>query len=130
MNQTTFDVKKNFLSRTFSRCLAEMCPGVVRLEYHLHDDGDEVAIIRCVNGSTRRVVVTGMDLQGSVEAILAELNGASMRRVVVWQDGRPKCRYIGCAPTPEEQRSLRRGGCEIRVDGKPVSRIIREGEKR
>lgn len=81
MNQTTLDVKKNFLSRTFSRCLAEMCPGVARLEYHLHDDGEEVAIIRCVNGSTRRVVVTGMDLQGSVEAILAELNGASMRRV-------------------------------------------------
>ena len=81
MNPSTLDVKKNFLSRTFSRCLAEMCPGVVRLEYHLHDDGDEVAIVRCVNGSTRRVVVTGMDLQGSVEAILAELNGESMQRV-------------------------------------------------
>lgn len=33
MNQMTLDVKKNFLFRTFSRCLAEMCPGVVRLEY-------------------------------------------------------------------------------------------------
>ena len=43
-----------------------------------------------------------------------------MAEIVVWQDGRPKCRYIGCVPTPEEQRSLRRGGCEIRVDGKPV----------
>lgn len=75
MNQTMFDVKKNFLSRTFSRCLAEMCPGVVRLEYHLHDDGDEVAIIRCADGSTRRVDVTGLDLQESVEAILSELNG-------------------------------------------------------
>ena len=32
MNQMTLNVKKNFLSRTFSRCLAEMCPGVVRLE--------------------------------------------------------------------------------------------------
>lgn len=52
-----------------------------------------------------------------------------MMDVVVCQDGRPKCRYIGCVPTPEEQRSLRRGGCEIRVDGKPVSRIIREEEK-
>ena len=52
-----------------------MCPGVVRLEYHLHDDGDEVAIIRSADGSTRRVDVTGLDLQESVAAILAELNG-------------------------------------------------------
>lgn len=75
MNQTRFDVKRNFLSRTFSRCLVEMCPGVVRLEYHAHDNGDEVAIIRCVDGSTRRVDVTGRDLQRSVEAILETLNG-------------------------------------------------------
>lgn len=75
MNQTRFDVKRNFLSRTFSRCLAEMCPGVVRLEYHLHDDGDEVVIIRCADGSTRRVDVTDLDLQQSVEAILETLNG-------------------------------------------------------
>jgi len=75
MNQMTLDVKKNFLSRTLSRCLAEMCPGVVRLEYHLHDDGDEVAIIRSADGNTRRVDVTGLDLQESVNAILAELNG-------------------------------------------------------
>lgn len=81
MNQMTLDVKKNFLSRTFSRCLAEMCPGVVRLEYHFHDDGDEVAIIRSADGSTRRVDVTGLDLQESVEAILAELNGDAMRRL-------------------------------------------------
>lgn len=75
MNQTMFNVKKNFLSRSFSRCVAEMCPSVVRVEYHLHDDGDEVVIIRCTDGSTRRVVVTGLDLQQSVAAILAELNG-------------------------------------------------------
>lgn len=75
MNQTRFDVKRNFLSRTFSRCLAEMCPGVVRLEYHAHDNGDEVAIIRCVDGSTRRVDVTGLNLQQSVEIILETLNG-------------------------------------------------------
>ena len=75
MNQTMFDVKKNFLSRSFSRCLAEMCPSVVRVEYHLHDDGDEVAIIRCTDGSTRRLDVTGLGLQQSVAAILAELNG-------------------------------------------------------
>lgn len=81
MSQMTLDVKKNFLSRTFSRCLAEMCPGVVRLEYHLHDDGDEVAIIRSSDGSTRRVDVTGLNLQESVEAILAELNGDAMRRL-------------------------------------------------
>lgn len=75
MNQTRFDVKRNFLSRTFSRCLAEMCPGVVRLEYHAHDNGDEVVIICCVDGSTRRVDVTGLNLQQSVEAILGSLNG-------------------------------------------------------
>lgn len=67
------DQKKNFISKTFSRCVAEMCPGVVRLEYHLHDNGDEVVIIRCVNGSTRRVDVTGLELQESVETILEEL---------------------------------------------------------
>lgn len=66
--------KKAFISRTFSRCVAEMCPGIVRLEYHLHDNGDEVVIIRCVDGSTRRVDVTGLDLQQSVETILAVLN--------------------------------------------------------
>ena len=75
MNQTRFDVKRNFLSRTFSRCLAEMCPGVVRLEYHLHDNGDKVSIIRCSDGSTRRVDVTGLNLQQSVEIILETLNG-------------------------------------------------------
>ena len=48
-------------------------PGVVRLEYHLHDNGDEVVIIRCANGSTRRVDVTGLELQESVETILEEL---------------------------------------------------------
>ena len=68
------DQKKNFIAKTFSRCVAEMCPEVVRLEYHLHDNGDEVVIIRCANGSTRRVDVTGLDLQQSVEAILAVLN--------------------------------------------------------
>lgn len=81
MNQITLNVKKNFLSRTFSRCLVEMCPGVVRLEYHSHDNGDEVVIIRCVDGSTRRVDVAGLDLQQSVETILAVLNQESMRRL-------------------------------------------------
>ena len=66
--------KKAFISCKFSRCVAEMCPGIVRLEYHLHDNGDEVVIIRCVDGSTRRVDVTGLDLQQSVEAILVVLN--------------------------------------------------------
>lgn len=68
------DQKKNFIAKTFSRCVAEMCPEVVRLEYHLHDNGDEVVIIRCVNGSTRRVNVTGLELQESVETILEELS--------------------------------------------------------
>ena len=48
--------------------------GGVRLEYHLHDNGDEVVIIRCANGSTRRVNVTGLELQESVETILEELS--------------------------------------------------------
>ena len=81
MIQTTFEEKKNFLSKSFSKCLAEMCPGVVRLEYHLHDNGDEVVIFRCVDGSTRRVDVAGLDLQQSVETILAVLNQESMRRL-------------------------------------------------
>lgn len=46
--------------------------------------------------------------------------------IVIWQDGRPKCRYIGCVPTPEEQASLRRGGCEIRIDGKVVKKTIKK----
>lgn len=75
------DQKKNFIAKTFSRCVAEMCPGVVRLEYHLHDNGDEVVIIRCANGSTRRVNVTGLELQESVETILKELNRESMHRL-------------------------------------------------
>lgn len=41
----------------------------------LHDDGDEVVIIRCADGSTRRVDVTGLNLQQSVEIILETLNG-------------------------------------------------------
>ena len=51
-----------------------------------------------------------------------------MAEIVVWQDDRPKCRYINCVPTPEEQRSLRQGGCEIRVNGKKVTKIIQEGD--
>lgn len=81
MIQTTLDVKKNFLSKSFSNCLAEMCPGVVRLEYQLHDDGNEDVIIRCTDGSSRLVDVTGMELWQSVNAILAELNGDAMRRL-------------------------------------------------
>ena len=81
MTNAALNNKKNFLAKTFSRCLAEMCPGVVRLEYLLHDDGDEVAVIRCADGSIRRVDVTGLNLQESVEAVLAELNGESMRRL-------------------------------------------------
>lgn len=81
MNKTTLYVKKNFLSKNFSNCLAEMCPGVVRLEYQLHDDGDEDVIIRCADGSSHRVDVTGLELWQSVNAILAELNGDAMRRL-------------------------------------------------
>ena len=75
MTQTALNEKKNFLSRTFSRCLAEMCPGVVRLEYHFHEDGSEAAVIRFADGSLHQVEVTGLDLQSSVAAVLAVLSG-------------------------------------------------------
>ena len=75
MTKTALNEKKNFLSRTFSRCLAEMCPGVVRLEYHFHEDGSEAAVIRFADGSLRQVEVTGLDLQSSVAAVLAVLSG-------------------------------------------------------
>lgn len=116
------DQKKNFIAKTFSRCVAEMCPGVVRLEYHLHDNGDEVVIIRPPGG---RHWPGAPGVRGDHPGG-AEPGGGLMAEIVVWQDGRPKCRYINCVPTPEEQRSLRRGGCEIRVDGKAVKTIIRE----
>lgn len=57
--------KKRFISKTLSRCVAEMCPGVRCLEYHVHDT-NEVAIIRLVD-------VTGLELQECVQAILARL---------------------------------------------------------
>lgn len=62
----TYEVKRRFVSETLSRCVAEMFPGVRCLEYHLHDNGDEVAIIRLVD-------VTGLELQECVQAILARL---------------------------------------------------------
>lgn len=65
--------KKTFLTRSFSRSLSEMCPGVVRLEYYLQDDGKETAIIRCTDGSVRRVDVSGLDLRQTVDAILEAL---------------------------------------------------------
>lgn len=71
----TLNDKKNVLCRTFSRCLAEMCPGVFQLKFDLEYDGREVASIICEDGTTRRVDVTGMELWQSVNAILAELNG-------------------------------------------------------
>ena len=71
----TLNDKKNFLTRTFSRRLEEMCPGVFQLKYDLEYDGREVASIICEDGTRRRVDVTGPDLQESVNAILAVLNG-------------------------------------------------------
>ena len=51
-----------------------------------------------------------------------------MREVVVWQDGQPKCRFINCVPTLEERQALRRGGCEIRANGKKLAKIAQGGE--
>ena len=75
---TAFTVKRNFIGKTFSHCVAEMCPGVVRLEYHDHDNGDETVIVRYGAGDTQRVDVTGLDLQESVAAILSALNGEAV----------------------------------------------------
>ena len=73
MTQRAFETKKNFVRQTWSRCVCEMFPGVVRVEYHLHDDGSEVAVIRHDTGYLRRVDVTGMDLHETAQAILDTL---------------------------------------------------------
>lgn len=73
MTQRDFEVKKTFVRQTWSRCVCEMFPGVVRVEYHLHDDGSEVAVIRHDTGYLRRVDVTGMDLHETAQAILDAL---------------------------------------------------------
>ena len=73
ITRDTYEVKHRFVSETLSRCVAEMCPGVRCLEYYLHDNGDEVAIIRLADNTTRRVDVTGLELQECVQAILARL---------------------------------------------------------
>ncbi len=65
--------KGDFVRRELSRCVAAMCPGVVRVEYHCHDEGDllnELALIRCADGVTRRVDVTGLGLLETTNAVL------------------------------------------------------------
>nr|WP_325302292.1 hypothetical protein [uncultured Dysosmobacter sp.] len=73
MTQRAFETKKNFVRQTWSRCVCEMFPGVVRVEYHLHDDGSEVAVIRYDTGYLWRVDVTGLALHETAQAILAAL---------------------------------------------------------
>lgn len=63
--------KQLFIKHELSRCVAAMVPEVMRLEYHVHDR-DEVVIIRLTDG-TRRVDVTGMDLQQTTQAVLDRL---------------------------------------------------------
>ena len=75
MSYEAYTAKKDFVSKTLSRCVAAMYPRVSKLEYHLHDGGDEVIIIRCVNGYTKRVYVTGMDLRQTTDSVLAEFDG-------------------------------------------------------
>lgn len=75
MRYEAFAAKKEFVCKTLSRCVAAMYPRVARLEYHLHDGGDEIIIVRCVNGYTRRISVTGMDLRQTTDAVLAEFDG-------------------------------------------------------
>lgn len=69
----TYEIKRRFVSKTLSRRVSELWPNVRCLEYHLHDNGDEVAIIRLADNTTRRVDVTGLELQDCVQAILARL---------------------------------------------------------
>ena len=44
MTQRAFESKKNFVRQTWSRCVCEMFPSVVRVEYHIHADGSEASI--------------------------------------------------------------------------------------
>lgn len=74
MNPSAFETKKRFVTCTLSRCVAAMYPRVCRLEYHLHDNGDEVVVIRCMDGYTARVDVTGLELRATVDAVLAEFS--------------------------------------------------------
>lgn len=78
MSQETFEAKKNFVTRELSRCIAASHPGVVKLEYHMHDDGDgwqydEIVIIRFDSGFTKRVNVTGNSLHAIVVDVLSAL---------------------------------------------------------
>lgn len=75
MNLETLARKGDFVRRELSRCAAAMCPGVVRVEYRCHDDGnncDETALIRCTDGLTRRVDITGLDLAQTALAVLRQ----------------------------------------------------------
>lgn len=78
MSQETFEAKKNFVTRELSRCIAASHPGVVKLEYHMHDDGgsaqDEVVIIRFDTGFTKRVNVTADSLHATAADVLSALD--------------------------------------------------------
>ena len=69
----TYETKRRFVSEILSRRVAELWPSVRCLEYLNNDNGDEVAIIHLADGTTRRVDVTGLELQDCVQAILARL---------------------------------------------------------
>ena len=81
MNQNTYETKKNFITHSLSRCVTDMYPRVCRVEYSIHADGasglEEVAIIRCEGGYSRRVDITGLDLRETADAVLAEFNEAA-----------------------------------------------------
>lgn len=78
MRRETYESKKNFVTRELSRCIAASHPGVVKVEYHPHDDGrqvDEVALLRFDSGYTQRVDVTGKDLHETLREVLEALEG-------------------------------------------------------
>lgn len=77
MSQDTYERKRGFVTHELSRCIAASHPGVVKLEYRVHDredgDVDEVVLIRFGNGYLARVPVTGRDNRATLLDVLAAL---------------------------------------------------------
>ena len=71
---TSLREQEEFCAADLSRCVCEMFPSVVRVEYHIHADGSEVAVIRYDSGFLRRVDVTGLELYETAQAILDALS--------------------------------------------------------
>lgn len=77
MRQEAYEAKRDFVTHALSRCIAASFPGVVKVEYHLHnrEDGgvDEVVLVRFAGGYLMRVYVTGHDARETLLDVLAAL---------------------------------------------------------